>query len=48
MIANSGYYGIYMPAGQQIQFTRNSIFGNAKGGNRCGVRDERICWSARS
>jgi Bacterial Ig-like domain (group 3) len=32
VIANSGYYGIYLPAGQQIQFTQNSIFGNAKGG----------------
>ncbi len=32
VIANSGYYGIYLPAGQQIQFTRNSIFANATGG----------------
>ena len=32
VIANNGYYGIYLPAGQQIQFTQNSIFGNAKGG----------------
>ncbi len=32
VIANSGEYGIYLPAGQQVQFTRNSIFDNAKGG----------------
>ena len=32
VIANSGEYGIYLPSGQQVQFTRNSIFGNAKGG----------------
>ncbi|MFI5459139.1 MAG: Ig-like domain repeat protein [Isosphaerales bacterium] len=32
VIANSGYYGIYLLAGQHDQFTRNSIFGNAKGG----------------
>ena len=36
VIANSGYYGIYMPAGQQIQFSRNSIFGNVKGGELRG------------
>jgi hypothetical protein len=32
VIANSGYYGIYMLAGEQIQLTRNSIYGNAKQG----------------
>ncbi len=32
VIANSSYYGIFLQAGQQVQFTRNSIFGNAKGG----------------
>jgi Bacterial Ig-like domain (group 3) len=32
VIANSGYYGIYLEAGQQIQFSRNSIFDNAKQG----------------
>ncbi len=32
VIANSDFYGIYLEAGQQIQFTRNSIFGNSKQG----------------
>jgi hypothetical protein len=32
VIANSGYYGIYLEAGQQDQLTRNLIFNNAKGG----------------
>jgi hypothetical protein len=32
VIANSGYYGVYLEAGEQIQITRNSIFGNAKQG----------------
>ncbi len=36
VIANSGYYGIYLPAGQQVQITRNSIFGNVKGGEFLG------------
>ncbi len=31
VIANSGYYGIDLLAGEQVQFTRNSIYGNAKG-----------------
>jgi hypothetical protein len=32
VIANSGYNGILVEAGQQNQFTRNSIFNNAQGG----------------
>jgi parallel beta-helix repeat protein len=32
VIANNGYYGIYLVAGEQIQITRNAIFGNAKQG----------------
>jgi CSLREA domain-containing protein len=32
VIANNGYYGILLEAGQQVQFTRNTIFNNAKGG----------------
>ena len=37
MIANNGYYGIDLEAGQQVQFTQNSIFGNAKGGINLGL-----------
>lgn len=32
VIANSGYFGIYMVAGGQDIFSRNSIYNNAKGG----------------
>jgi trimeric autotransporter adhesin len=32
VIANSGYYGIYLESGQQDEFIRNSIFGNVKEG----------------
>jgi hypothetical protein len=32
VIADNGYYGIYLVAGEQIQITRNAIFGNAQQG----------------
>ena len=32
VIANNGYYGILLEEGQQVEFTQNSIFNNAKGG----------------
>ena len=43
VIANNGYYGIYLLSGQQVQITRNSIFGNAKQRHLPGLFAERIC-----
>ena len=43
VIANSGEWGIYVHAGQQFQFTRNSIYSNAIGGiNRGSLQNERV------
>ncbi len=43
VIANNGEWGIYAPAGQQFQFTRNSIYNNATGAITLGsLQNERV------